>query len=212
MGVFILFCFVLVKNLVIIVKSYLLQGKEKNEAVWGQTPKFKHLIKITGVYVILCGTGPQHSLAANLDLSFPSGPWGGRLFCKPSVSLGLSLFPRSPPRWPAPPGTGLTSHGRRRQTGSGPRPHSHLPLCSFSVDIILFGDLAFTLKSHHCHQGRNVIIFSLSKCDSWCHFPSCVALFSANSYVSVCILLGRKHQTQNGSRSCGSLWVFQGIW
>ena len=98
------------------------------------------------------------------------------------------------------------------QPGSGPRPHPHLPFCSFSVDIILFWDLAFTLKSHHCHQGRNVTIFLLSKCDSWCHFPSCVALFSANPYVPVCILLGRKHQTQNGNWSCGSLWVFQGIW
>ena len=96
--------------------------------------------------------------------------------------------------------------------GSGPRPHPHLPFCSFSADIILFWDLAFTLKSHHCHQGRNEIIFLLSKCDSWGHFPSCVALFSANPYASVCILLGRKHQTQNGNWSCGSLWVFQGIW
>ena len=45
--------------------------------------------------------------------------------------------------------------------GSGPRPHPHLPFCSCSADIILFQDLAFTLKSHHCHQGRNVIIFAL---------------------------------------------------
>lgn len=72
--------------------------------------------------------------------------------------------------------------------GSGPKPHSHLPFCDFSFDSILFWVLSFSVKSHHCHQQRNMIIFLLSKCDSWCHFPSCIALFSANSYVSVCLL------------------------
>lgn len=94
------------------------------------------------------------------------------------------------------------------QLGSGPKPHSHLPFCNFSVDSILFWVLGFSLKSHHWHQQRNVIIFLLSKCDSWCHFPSCIALFSANSYVSVWLLcygesirhkMGAYHMGASGS-------------
>lgn len=104
------------------------------------------------------GTGPQHSLTASLEPSLHQ-PLGRtpllRALSVPQPSLPLASVTA----------TGTSQPRRERAAeltaGSGPRPHPHLPFCSCSADIILFQDLAFTLKSHHCHQGRNVIIFAL---------------------------------------------------